>query len=412
MLKTIKFNKIIILSLLVAAASAMPMSAQKSPEGNPTETVAGYSNPALEGHLQALLAYYTARTAGIEISEVEPSALTVDLLKSRIDPKYEFLIGDLAKLHHRFGSEDEMRQFYTEGVFLSSNGDYNDIFAILLVKNESGKTVMNIPSLDKVRQEMKSQLELEVQSYADLNNDTDMAQEATPAPDHENPADGEDDLSEEKEANPMWYILGIMSGIFIGVVAYLFSAKLSMERKKNDEINGLRAKIDELTSLLKTSKSVDTTEKETIVADNTFQNTPEEISVENLFVKKGLSDHNEAVADSKSEDKPEMNLPAVLYVGVPAQGIFGEGYTSDRPSKTLYRIDRIDSAHAKFSFISSDLNYRLAKSNITQFVEAAADIENEDRRINFTSIVTVNPGEVEKCDGGWKITKKAVIRFI
>lgn len=417
MVKPTKINKFLIGSIIAVASAAMPTPAhaQTPDAGNPTETAAVYSNPSLEGHYQALLGYFTAEAAGIELIGVEPSALTVELLKSRLDPKYEFIIGDLGKIRHRFNSEAEMTRFYTDGVFLSNNGDYNDIFAMLLMKDKTGDIVMDTVSLEKVRQNMKSQLEKERQMYADSENEASQAGDPTAdaiAEDTNAKDENADTSKEEESSNPMWYILGIVSGIFIGIVAYLISAKLSSERKKNEEIRELRAMVEELNTMLEDRKSGAKGEEPKATHDAVYSDLSDEVSIESIPAKYCKTPSNNNPADIKNEDKQQADLPAVLYVGVPSQGIFGEGYTSDRPAKTLYRLNRTDASHAKFSFISSDLNYRLVKSNITQFVESAAEIENEENRINFTSIVTVVPGEVEKCGDGWEITKKALIRFI
>lgn len=386
-------------------AQAVPSEIQQ--ELGQTQTV----SDAKVDHLQALLVYYVALEAKENIDSIDPSALTLESIDAKLT-KRKYLIDNARNLKSRFTTMEEAREYYSNSVFLPENGIYQDIFHIFNI-NKDGKYVMSNKALSSIKEKMTAQIEKEIREEQEPDPTLVASDTASALPedvDRKEKADTEDEGGETNVAFILVCAFGVLF-LVLAIVLYMqlagFKKRVANHQKEAEE---LEARINELEQLLIASQS---REKDAIQAKESLKRDMEQqkrrASKEEKGDKKTDTKSNKAESDNMYVLK---DYPSELFVGVPAGGKFGEGSLVDKPSKTLYAINLDSETSGSFRFIETELNVRLAKSNLTQFIEQACIVDNENEISNPAQIKNVRPGKVVRTEDGWKIMDKAHVIYI
>lgn len=97
-----------------------------------------------------------------------------------------------------------------------------------------------------------------------------------------------------------------------------------------------------------------------------------------------------------------------MYLGLPTNNVFNNPSDSYKSGKTLYKLTYTSEDTATYEFYNSPETIQYAKQSRSRFIECACLIDNEDVD-SFSTISTIQKGELRKTDEGWKICKKACV---
>lgn len=102
---------------------------------------------------------------------------------------------------------------------------------------------------------------------------------------------------------------------------------------------------------------------------------------------------------------------ACYYMGAPtSDGCFDDVSPVEQPGKSLYKLSTKDGVSGSFSLIDSEETMSTAMISVSQFVKSACKVLGDTHKPP-RHITTVEEGGVTREGEGWRIVRKAVVRF-
>lgn len=122
----------------------------------------------------------------------------------------------------------------------------------------------------------------------------------------------------------------------------------------------------------------------------------------------------QAASPSDSAD-PHVNSRVSsrqLYLSTPTpDGFFAEAYEQKREGKSIYHLETKDGQNATFRILDTPDALATALISISQFVKPACKVNGQVAGMP-RGVETEQEGQAVCEQGGWRVTRKAVIRFI
>ena len=111
--------------------------------------------------------------------------------------------------------------------------------------------------------------------------------------------------------------------------------------------------------------------------------------------------------------QPEMPKPAAktLFLAAPtSDGAFSQATDHEQVGKSIYRLTTSDGQNGSFIMMDSPDAIATAMISVSQFVKPACKISGNTAQ-QPRHIITEEEGAASREGTGWKITRKAVVRF-
>ncbi len=155
-------------------------------------------------------------------------------------------------------------------------------------------------------------------------------------------------------------------------------------------------------------------------AQNAENSTSEALSVaENEVESVGI--HIEETSSSLHESHSTLHTPhstlheshstEILYLAAPSpDGTFSQASAMEQIGKSIYQLTTSDGQNGTFILLDTPDAIATAMISVSQFVKPACKISG-NTAIQPRHIITEEEGAASREGTGWKITRKAVVRF-
>lgn len=101
-----------------------------------------------------------------------------------------------------------------------------------------------------------------------------------------------------------------------------------------------------------------------------------------------------------------------LYLDTPTpDGFFAEAHEQKREGKSIYALETKDGQNATFHILDTPDALATALISISQFVKPACKVNGQVVGMP-RSVVTEQNGQLTSEQGGWRVIRKAIIRFV
>lgn len=107
----------------------------------------------------------------------------------------------------------------------------------------------------------------------------------------------------------------------------------------------------------------------------------------------------------------ESHSPEILYLAAPTpDGTFSQASAMEQIGKSIYQLTTTDGQNGTFILLDTPDAIATAMISVSQFVKPACKISG-NTAIQPRHIITEEEGAASREGTGWKITRKAVVRF-
>ncbi len=107
----------------------------------------------------------------------------------------------------------------------------------------------------------------------------------------------------------------------------------------------------------------------------------------------------------------ESHSPEILYLAAPSpDGTFSQASAMEQIGKSIYQLTTTDGQNGTFILLDTPDAIATAMISVSQFVKPACKISG-NTAIQPRHIITEEEGAASREGTGWKITRKAVVRF-
>ena len=107
----------------------------------------------------------------------------------------------------------------------------------------------------------------------------------------------------------------------------------------------------------------------------------------------------------------ESHSPEILYLAAPTpDGTFSQASAMEQIGKSIYQLTTADGQNGTFILLDTPDAIATAMISVSQFVKPACKISG-NTAIQPRHIITEEEGAASREGTGWKITRKAVVRF-
>ncbi len=107
----------------------------------------------------------------------------------------------------------------------------------------------------------------------------------------------------------------------------------------------------------------------------------------------------------------ESHSPEILYLAAPnPDGTFSQASAMEQIGKSIYQLTTTDGQNGTFILLDTPDAIATAMISVSQFVKPACKISG-NTAIQPRHIITEEEGAASREGTGWKITRKAVVRF-
>lgn len=148
-------------------------------------------------------------------------------------------------------------------------------------------------------------------------------------------------------------------------------------------------------------------------AQNAENSTSEALSVAETEVE-SVGIHIEETPSTLHEIPSSLHTPhspEILYLAAPTpDGTFSQASAMEQIGKSIYQLTTSDGQNGTFILLDTPDAIATAMISVSQFVKPACKISG-NTAIQPRHIITEEEGAASREGTGWKITRKAVVRF-
>ena len=192
----------------------------------------------------------------------------------------------------------------------------------------------------------------------------------------------------------------------------MFGSKYYMTPEQlNELLNPLGERIAQLEEQVREMReeiaSLRRNDDHTAVADQ-----PSDAAVADVPPVIGINmEQAEAFAPQGGSARTGQDADTILYLQAPtADGVFTHSSEREQIGKSIYQLNTKDGVNGSFILIDSPDAIATATISVSQFVKPVCKVNGVVRSMP-RHIVTEEEGMVQKDAEGWRVTRKAVVRF-
>ena len=118
------------------------------------------------------------------------------------------------------------------------------------------------------------------------------------------------------------------------------------------------------------------------------------------------------VGETISLEVPQTAMEETLYLPAPtSDGWFPEDSPALQVGKSIYRLRTNDGLNGYFEMLTSSDALATALISVSQFVKPVCRIEGDTNRLP-QRVETLEEGTAQRDGNGWRVVRKATVRFV
>lgn len=123
-----------------------------------------------------------------------------------------------------------------------------------------------------------------------------------------------------------------------------------------------------------------------------------------------VSENSAMVMAGHANSHPSASLQTFFLPAPTADGTFPNCSLTEQTGTSIYQMSTFDGEHGRFIMLSTPDAIATAMISVSQFVKPVCRIEG-NTRVLPRSIETLEEGVVKKENNGWKLVRKAIVKF-